>query len=140
MFFKFPSGYPHYYRRYLYTSPDIPISISMEKHFCFDSLLKCGTQTQHQDISPGLLEQHKEGTADLCSHSPSGRGSTQCVLRPMGMESISASLWACFSSRLSLAKALCIMAAWDREPSGFWRAGRKDFKHHHSFTFNISFL
>lgn len=115
---------PHYYRIYLYTSLDIPISISVEKHFYFDSLLKCGRQTQKAQF--------------ICAQTyiPSGRGSTQCVLRPMGMESISASLWACLSSLLSLAKALCIIAAWDKEPSGFWRARRKDFKHYHSFTFN----
>lgn len=137
MFFKFLHVYSHYYRIYLYTSLDIPIFISVEMHFFFDSLLKRGRQTQYQDVSPGFCSSStKKGRVYQCSDIPSGRGSTQCVLRPMGMESISASLWACLSSRLSLAKALCIIAAWDKEPSGFWRARRKDFKHCHSFTFN----
>lgn len=52
---------------------------------------------------------------------PSGSGSTQCLLRPIGIESISASRWACFTSRRSLARALCIIAAWERDPSGFWQ-------------------
>lgn len=39
-FLIFISGYPHYYRMYLYTSLDIPISISVEKYFFFDSLFK----------------------------------------------------------------------------------------------------
>uniref|UniRef100_A0A6B0UV79 Uncharacterized protein n=1 Tax=Ixodes ricinus TaxID=34613 RepID=A0A6B0UV79_IXORI len=46
-------------------------------------------------------------------------GSIQCLFRPAGIESISASLCCCFCSLRSFARADCIMAACAREPSGF---------------------
>lgn len=49
----------------------------------------------------------------------SGMGSIQFLWRPVGMQSISAARTACFSSRLSLARAFCIMAACESDPSGF---------------------
>ena len=50
---------------------------------------------------------------------PSGTGSIHSLPRSLGMLSACASLWACFSSLLSLAKALWVMAARCKEPSGF---------------------
>ncbi|KAJ8978655.1 hypothetical protein NQ317_019091 [Molorchus minor] len=50
--------------------------------------------------------------------SSSGRGSIQLLFFPEGCESTSCSLWSIFCSRLSLAKADCIMAAWASDPSG----------------------
>lgn len=57
-------------------------------------------------------------------YSPSGIGSIHWLFRLTGAEFISASLWACFCSRLSFCKALCIIAAWDREPSGFYKQNK----------------
>ena len=50
---------------------------------------------------------------------PSGMGSIHWLLSPGGTASASASRWACFNSRRSFCSALCIMADWARDPSGF---------------------
>ncbi len=50
-----------------------------------------------------------------------GMGSTQFLFIPAGTCSISCSRCCCLSSRLSFCRADCIMAAWESEPSGFWK-------------------
>ena len=51
---------------------------------------------------------------------PPGMGSIQVLLMSLGTLSMSASLCAWRSSLLSLERALCVIAARCREPSGFW--------------------
>ena len=57
--------------------------------------------------------------ASCIKYLPSGTGSIHSLPRSLGMLSACASLWACFSSLLSLANALWVMAARCKEPSGF---------------------
>lgn len=71
--------------------------------------------TQSWGILRTVIYHYKYKYNDL----PSGMGSIQFLLTPTGTESTSDSLCSCFISRRSFCRAVCIMADWESDPSGF---------------------
>ena len=72
----------------------------------------------HAIITPISTNEASNQTTCI-KYLPSGTGSIHNLPRSLGTLSACASLWACFSSLLSLANALWVMAARCKEPSGF---------------------
>lgn len=70
-------------------------------------------------MKPPLSRNEASNQTTCIKYLPSGTGSIHNLPRSLGTLSACASLWACFSSLLSLANALWVMAARCKEPSGF---------------------